>query len=461
MLILIMQNSKNKTISDSIRTTKLKREGQQCRVFEIKIIKRKLSYERRSHIEHLFLEGKWLWNHTVSQGDIFNANRCPKSILIKTSGGFEERALKVLGSQMKQDIVDSVKTAVKGLATTKKKSEAVGKISFRKNCNSIPLRQYGNTYRIDTKNKSIYIQGLKTPIKVSGLSQIPDNADIANARLVRKSSGLYFHVVTYAEKENRTPTGIIGAVDFGIKNNFTFDDGRIVNICVPEGRRLKSNQRKISRLYQKNGITKNHIKRRKKIQRDYERLFNKKKDLSNKFVAEILKKYDFFAIQDEMISQWKSSFFGKIVQHSIMGRIKAKLKTNSRIIVVPHSFPSTQRCPKCSHDTKHSLNKRDYDCSFCGYHHDSRDQKSANMILVKALKMYCLCGAHSIEPCLGHDLYKSRNYWLPGLQVVTNRLAYLSSGETGSLVFKNRVAHETDALSSIKKIADISSFDSS
>ena len=57
---------------------------------------------------------------------------------------------------------------------------------------------------------------------------------------------------------------------------------------------------------------------------------------------------------------------------------------NFKVHVVARSYPSTQICPKCGKLTKHPLNKRDYDCKYCGWHHNSRDQKSAQMILERA-----------------------------------------------------------------------------
>ena len=73
------------------------------------------------------------------------------------------------------------------------------------------------------------------------------------------------------------------------------------------------------------------------------------------------------------------------MQHSVVGYIKAKLMKNFKVHVVARSYPSTQICPECGNLTKHPLKKRDYDCKYCGWHHNSRDQKSAQMILERAL----------------------------------------------------------------------------
>ena len=378
--------TKNEAIRKTMMETKARREEMTPRVYIVKIVKGKLSREKKEHLNRLFLEGKWVWNHTLSAADVFHADRDIKSVTVKTPDGEESRPLQALGSQMKQDIVDSVGVAIKSLSSKKKAGEKVGRVRFRKYCNMIPLRQYGTTYRIDFERNTVSVQRLKGAIKVRGLAQIPKEAEIANARLVRKPDGLYFHITAYTEREERIPTGAVGACDFGIEKNFTFDDDKTIDICVEESKKLKRDQRKMNRLHAKNGKTKNHEKRVAMIRRDYQKMENRKNDKANKFVHDILTDYDIFAIQDEMINAWHKGLFGRSVQHSAMGRVKAKLKNSPRTIVVAKSFPSTQRCPICGEDTPHPLSKRDYDCSYCGYHHESRDVKSAAMILMEALK---------------------------------------------------------------------------
>ena len=87
-----------------------------------------------------------------------------------------------------------------------------------------------------------------------------------------------------------------------------------------------------------------------------------------------------------MIHNWHSGLFGKQIQNSCMGTIKMKLKNSSKVFVISKSFPSTQICPVCGSLNKHPLDKRDYDCPHCGYHHNSRDKKSAQSILDEALR---------------------------------------------------------------------------
>ena len=52
-------------------------------------------------------------------------------------------------------------------------------------------------------------------------------------------------------------------------------------------------------------------------------------------------------MQDEMIKQWHSGLFGKQVQHSALGAIKARLKSLESVRIISRSFPTTKMCYNC------------------------------------------------------------------------------------------------------------------
>lgn len=380
--------SKNDRIKESMKQTRERHARMVCRVFEVKIVRGKLSCEKRNHLDTLFLEAKWLRNSELAKGDVSLLDRNAATVTIKVGNHYEERSLTHLGSQMKQDIIDQIKSDIKGLAEAKKKGRKVGKLKFKSYCNSVPLRQFGNTFRIDFKKSLIFIQAFKKPFKVRGLSQLPEGCEIANAKLIRKPSGYYFHITTYSEPEPRVPTGAICGLDFGIKTNLITSDGDKYNISVSESHAVKVASKRLNKAHKRNGgaKSKNHKKRKAVLRRAYERQNNRKTDKANKVVHKLLDEYDLVAIQDEIIVSWHHGVFGKQVQHSAMGYIKAKLKNSSKVIVVPRSFPSTQKCPVCGLNTKHPLSKRSYDCAHCGYHHPDRDVKAAELVLTEALE---------------------------------------------------------------------------
>ena len=398
------QTDKNLKIKETCKATKERRKDMNCRVFEVKVVASKMPKSQINEVNTLFREAKWFRNAYLADNTL--SDKC-RTVKVKVKDVFEERELTLLGSQIRQSIISEVKESIRGLAKLKESGYKVGPLKFKSFCNSVNLKQYHVTYDIDKDRSRVRVQNIRKPFRVRGLEQIPENAEIANAKFIRKASGLYFHITCYIPKEEKIlPHKSVG-IDFGVGDNLVFSDGRDpVNICVPESKGTKLASRRMNKALSHNGNKKgqNHFKRRQKLRKAYEKDKNKRKDLANKAVHEIKNNYDFIAIQDEMIHNWHKGLFGKQVQHSAMGAIKAVLKNSSNVYVVSRDFPSTQICPLCGKLTKHPLNKRNYTCHYCGYSHPSRDEKAAGSILEEAIRIYSLPGIGSSESRGGQTL---------------------------------------------------------
>ena len=305
-------------------------------------------------------------------------------VQVKVKDKFETREINTLSAQMKQSVVDSVKTDVSNLAKAKKAGLKVGRLQFKKECNEINLKQFGHTYAIKGKNK-IRIEKIGVLV-VNGLEQIDiDEVEFANAKLIQKPSDYYIHLTIYSNKQpqEQTEKEVIG-LDMGIKDQLTFSNGVKLNFYLEESEQLKGLMRKLSR-QTKGSNQYNHTLNR--IKRIFEHKSNKKSDVVNKLNSVLSKNY-IICFQDELLSQWKRKkskrkfSFGRKVQHGILGRVKDKLKKNSTNVMLESSVPTTQTCPVCGCLTKHSLDKRQYHCSHCGYENPDRDIHSANMMVL-------------------------------------------------------------------------------
>ena len=119
------------------------------------------------------------------------------------------------------------------------------------------------------------------------------------------------------------------------------------------------------------------------IQAEYQHNNNIKKDITNKIFHD-LNQYEHIIIQDEMLTNWKETYFGEQVQHSILGRIKSKIvnasKSDKRFIVISKKHKTTQMCSKCGEIHKMKLSDRQYICPNCGIN-IGRDINSAINIL--------------------------------------------------------------------------------
>jgi transposase len=377
--------TKNEQIKESIRQTREKRKTQVCKVYTVKFDKSHLSKDKLNFLNMLFLEAKWLYNYQISTNNIFNFNYKIKEVEAKNKEGNKViKELKYLSSQMRQALIERTKQSVLALSRLKKAGNKIGRLKFKSKVYSIPLQQYGNTYKIQNKNY-IKLQGYKTGFKVMGLRQIPKDVDIANANLVKRTGDFYLKITCFVPKEKRTQTGKMIGLDFGIKDNVTDSNGVKTSFQFPETKQLKKLSRKLHRA---EPASKNRNKIKLKLQKQYELINNKKKDAKNKFIHKLTKENDLIAIQDESLSEWKNSRmngFGRVIQYSIMGGIISGLKQKPETVIVPKYYPSTQLC-YCGTKNKITLADRVYHCDNCGITED-RDIHSAKMILLEGIRI--------------------------------------------------------------------------
>ncbi len=325
-----------------------------------------------------FVEAKWLYNYILSQEKPFEFDYKTTKVKVKNKDGeFEDRELKFLPAKNRQDVVYLLHQNIKALAKAKQKHLKVGKLKFRASYNCIDLSQNGVTHKIVSKRR-LKINGIKRPLLIQGLKQVQEDYEIANAKLIKKAGGYYIKLTCY---EYIKPEQIIkkdkeAGLDFGIKNNITTSDGEVFNVCIGETEHLKRLQQKIAR--QVKGSN-NRYRTRLKLQREYEKIDNKKKDAINKVVNYLLGNYNKVYMQDESLRGWQGGWYGKQVQHSCMGGIKAKLKASKSVGIVGKWFPSTKMCYRCGKLNNIALDDRIYRCE-CGLVED-RDWKSAKIIL--------------------------------------------------------------------------------
>ncbi len=385
-----MGRVKAEKIRNTLKQTREKRKIQVPRVYQLKL--QNLSEKDREVLGRLFLEAKWLYNYIIA--DVENRlNRDTwklKEVEIKTPEGFKRREIKQLSSQMRQGIVERIKGNLLSLKRAKEKGIKVGKLSFKSEVRSIPLKQYGITYKILGDKNKVKIQGIKKRFRVLGLHQIPKNAELAEAQLIKKPSGYYLHVVCYLPKEEvlkeirerrlKEPIGI----DLGIKHQLTLSSGEKFSWYIPETKRLKRLQKSLSR---KQKGSKNYWKIKQLIRREWEYINNKRKDTLNKAVS-YLKRFSLIVVQNDNIKSWKEGYFGKQIQNTGIGGITARLRTLATLIpvvFVDRYEPTTQTCSFCGHRQKVFLSERTFKCQSCGKEID-RDVNSARNILRIAIE---------------------------------------------------------------------------
>lgn len=380
--------TKNKNIASSMAATMAKRKGQQCRVYKVKIDESRLSVKQKEQLKMLFVEAKWLYNDCLNWLDENNGKYVSDYIISKQitkldkDGNREQVELDYLGSQMRQSVIADLQRNIKVLIKLKQNGYKVGKLNYRKEYKSVSLKQYGTTYKILSHNK-MRIQNVHGKLTVNGLDQFIniDGIEYANANILNTPLGYYIAITTYIDKgkiqHKPKIKGRIG-IDFGCTTSFNLSNGEEIDCTIQESDRLKHLQKKMFR--QVKG-SKGREKTISLIRKEYTKLSNQKNDLANKIVA-YLSSYDEVIFQDEQLQHWKVKN-GKTVQHSVLGKVKAKLNTKQNCHMIDRWFPTTKLCTNCgTYNDNLKLSDRKFVCPECGIT-DGRDIHAAkNMIWI-------------------------------------------------------------------------------
>ena len=405
--------SKNERIRIKGKATRERHEKMRAVTVSLKLSLGCLNNKERSKLLSYFIQCRWLCNYLLSLSNEefsqFDTKERDITSLDK-DGNKVERHLDIPAK-----LIQDVKANLIGdmTALNKKRSKtgkANGKLKFRSEYNVISLSQYNNTHWIVAKKdgnkngkyKNTVHTEVKRPIRVFGMEQIPPSAEYTSAKLIKRPSGVYLALTCFVPNsstsnsiENINASNAIG-IDFGIKTTITTSSGEKFDISIREQKRLIGLQRKLSR--QKKG-SKSRYNTRLLIQREYEKLSNRRRDKANKIYHTLTSLPQLIVMQDENIKGWQKGLFGKEVQNSALGTLKDKLKRNPNVIVIDRFFPSTKLCPVCGTVKDDiTLKDRTYVCPKCGYRED-RDVKSAKTILLAGLgEITCTCVERTSTP---------------------------------------------------------------
>ena len=369
--------------------TSLRRKSQVCKVFECKIVEKRLNKKQKEQLDMLFVEGKWFYNHILAMKKSGIQLKDINTTNIREVKHFDKNGneiisdIEYLSSQQKQALVTRMIANEKTIRSLiKNRFQNHGQLQFKSELNCIPLKQYGNTYVFKSANK-VKIAGISGIVLVKTGNQLDNVDEIANANLIKRADGYFLKVTAFINKENykeKQRNGEEIGLDFGIKSSITTSEGEKLDMSVGESDRLKKLQRELFRRVKGSN---NRHRTIKQIQREYQKLSNRKKDKANKIVSK-LKAYDCIIMQDEQIANWHKGWFGKQVQHSCMGLIKAKLKALPQTIILDKWIPTTKWCPKCHDMNDVSLANRTYVCD-CGYSLNRDIHSAKNMLAIKDL----------------------------------------------------------------------------
>ena len=243
-------------------------------------------------------------------------------------------------------------------------------------------------------------------LKEKGYIPTTKSGLVIRSGTVSEKAGRYYVSVlvdiSQKEVDESTKQGI--GIDLGIKdlaicsNKQVFKNINKSNEIKRLEKKLKREQRSLSRMYEnkKKGEStqKNIQKQKRKVQRIYSRLTNIRTDYINKTIAEIVKtKPSYIAIEDLNISgMMKNRHLSKAISQQKLYEFRTKLinkchQNNIELRIADRWFPSSKICHCCGNIKKDlKLSDRIYRCN-CGYIEDRDYNASLNLRDVKTYEI--------------------------------------------------------------------------
>lgn len=375
---------RNRLIGENGKLTRAKRQTQICKTFKFKVDWNRLNERQKEYLKMMFVEAKWIYNYIISQEDVKSIDYKTLSTIIRKDKDKNDISTQIqyLSSSVKQELIAQVLNQIKGLSVLKKKGHKVGRLRYKSEFNSIKLKQYKVTHYLKGNNK-IKVQGIPGALPLLGMNQLckyKNKIDYTTANLIYDGISYYVCLTCFIDKDDivyKRKIPIIG-IDLGIKDTVTCSDGTKFNISIGESERLKKLQKIFARQIKGSN---NWYKTKKKIRKEYIHITNKKNDVANKLVHNLLSSADIIVMQDEQIESWRQTTNSSDkIQHSILGRIKSKLKYSDRVVILDKWFPTTKYCSNCNNMLSLELNDRIYECPVCKRKED-RDIHAANNMI--------------------------------------------------------------------------------
>lgn len=348
-----------------------------CKTYQLKIDRSHLSRETLHVLGLLFLEARWFYNATVAtmrNGD--SPDYRMRDVMVKgRDGGLEVRHIEHLSAQVRQEIIDRAKDNIRGLSELKRKGYKVGVLKFKSCIRSIPLKQYGMTHRINSNR--IQVQNINQPLKVMGLEQIREGAELTSATLEQRNGDYLFHITTFQPRvEKRFPQKALG-IDFGIDKQLTFSNGLDVREGVVPTKRIRRIHRELSR---RRLHGRNWFKTNARLNSEYKKITNQRRDIRNKLVSKLVSTYETIRAQDDCMRGWQK-MWGRRIHASAIGGIMRALKERAHTLIeVPRFTPTTQECSRCGNIQAVGLEERVYQCHSCGLRMDRNLNSSINIL---------------------------------------------------------------------------------
>ena len=219
------------------------------------------------------------------------------------------------------------------------------------------------------------------PIKLN--EHIRFNGHITGCRITRKFDKYYVSInVDVDETTNNNANSDAVGLDLGIKNNICLSNGLVIDYpksIIEQIKKIIKTQKVLSRKVHPRTkddpkiFSKNYQKQKRKLDNQFERLDNIKRDFEHKVSYILTGFYRYICIEDLSLQKMKGDKnIAKRLQQLALYRFRKELEYKSQlygseIIIADKYFASSKICSSCGNKVEMlKLSTRTYKCSNCG-----------------------------------------------------------------------------------------------
>lgn len=235
---------------------------------------------------------------------------------------------------------------------------------------------------------------------------MPKVYKILNITVEKTVTGKYYASICIETEIQPLPkTGNQVGFDLGLKDLLIGSDGTryarpkfayaYKDKLAQEQRKLSKMRTKLERANLNLDECKNYQKQKHKVAKLYEHIVNCAKDFNHKLSIELVRNYDFIAMEDLNVSgllknHYMAYAIADVRWSQLVNFIKYKcVWYEKKFVQVDRFYASSKICSCCGtyhRDIVNSLSVREWICPDCGTHHD-RDVNAAKNILNQALSV--------------------------------------------------------------------------
>ena len=348
--------------------------------FKYKLYRNKHNKE----LSQLLREACFVWNHCLSLQKRYYAlfkQYIPSARLQKH---FAKRyKMNTMHSQSVQEVIQRLDAAYQRFF--KHLAKRPPKFKRFSDMTSVVYKQGGYSIAGNT----LYVNKLKRKYRFS-LSR-PIKGSVKRISVKRSPVGDYYVVVTTdaePERRGKTHDGASVGIDFGLKTYLTLSDGTKVENPRFLQRSLKELRKASGRHSRSAKGSNNRERRRKELDRLYEKVSDRRRDWQYKLAHELCRRYDNIYVEDLSLTGM-TRLWGRKMNDLAHGRFVGILesvayKYSCKVHRIDRFYPSSRMCPCGYRNDSLRLSDREWTCPMCGSVHD-RDVNAARNILRRGI----------------------------------------------------------------------------